>query len=174
MAFRRRNKSYPFFSQEFLIQNHADIVFGLVILILIGLMFEVRFSFFSSTFVSLSSAVQQDRGVFTDVTWRTIKKSAPSKVSCPCRRVRTFWFPAYKHEGQFVSVRWLLAWVSTSCAQHWTCLMRTSREDLEMRPTVLMTKSCFKTRRREEQCDCFPCCALWVLPQKCAFDLPLN
>uniref|UniRef100_A0A8C7QSH8 Translocation associated membrane protein 2 n=1 Tax=Oncorhynchus mykiss TaxID=8022 RepID=A0A8C7QSH8_ONCMY len=27
MAFRRRNKSYPFFSQEFLIQNHADIVF---------------------------------------------------------------------------------------------------------------------------------------------------
>lgn len=46
MAFRRRNKSYPFFSQEFLIQNHADIVFGLVIFILIGLMFEVRFSFF--------------------------------------------------------------------------------------------------------------------------------
>ncbi|XP_005991102.1 translocating chain-associated membrane protein 2 [Latimeria chalumnae] len=41
MAFRRRNKSYPFFSQEFLIQNHADVVLGLVILILIGLMFEV-------------------------------------------------------------------------------------------------------------------------------------
>uniref|UniRef100_A0A3Q0RRL8 Translocation associated membrane protein 2 n=1 Tax=Amphilophus citrinellus TaxID=61819 RepID=A0A3Q0RRL8_AMPCI len=40
MAFRRRNKSYPFFSQEFLIQNHADVVFGLVIFILIGLMFE--------------------------------------------------------------------------------------------------------------------------------------
>ncbi|XP_056437486.1 translocating chain-associated membrane protein 2 [Gadus chalcogrammus] len=40
MAFRRRNKSYPFFSQEFLIQNHADIVFGLVIVVLIGLMFE--------------------------------------------------------------------------------------------------------------------------------------
>uniref|UniRef100_A0A8C5F089 TLC domain-containing protein n=1 Tax=Gouania willdenowi TaxID=441366 RepID=A0A8C5F089_GOUWI len=40
MAFRRRNKSYPFFSQEFLIQNHADIVFGLVIFILIALMFE--------------------------------------------------------------------------------------------------------------------------------------
>uniref|UniRef100_A0A4W5LXE8 Translocation associated membrane protein 2 n=1 Tax=Hucho hucho TaxID=62062 RepID=A0A4W5LXE8_9TELE len=35
-----RNKSYPFFSQEFLIQNHADIVFSLVIFILIGLMFE--------------------------------------------------------------------------------------------------------------------------------------
>ncbi|XP_018612767.1 translocating chain-associated membrane protein 2-like isoform X2 [Scleropages formosus] len=40
MAFRRRSKSYPFFSQEFLIQNHADIVFCLVVLILIGLMFE--------------------------------------------------------------------------------------------------------------------------------------
>ncbi|XP_053736481.1 translocating chain-associated membrane protein 2 isoform X1 [Synchiropus splendidus] len=40
MAFRRRNKSYPFFSQEFLIQNHADVVFTLVIFILIGLMFE--------------------------------------------------------------------------------------------------------------------------------------
>uniref|UniRef100_A0A8D3DR94 Translocating chain-associated membrane protein n=1 Tax=Scophthalmus maximus TaxID=52904 RepID=A0A8D3DR94_SCOMX len=40
MAFRRRNKSYPFFSQEFLIQNHADIVFSFVIFILIGLMFE--------------------------------------------------------------------------------------------------------------------------------------
>uniref|UniRef100_A0A8C3G5F8 Translocation associated membrane protein 2 n=1 Tax=Cyclopterus lumpus TaxID=8103 RepID=A0A8C3G5F8_CYCLU len=36
----RKNKSYPFFSQEFLIQNHADIVFSLVIFILIGLMFE--------------------------------------------------------------------------------------------------------------------------------------
>nr|XP_015194520.1 PREDICTED: translocating chain-associated membrane protein 2 [Lepisosteus oculatus] len=40
MAFRKRNKSYPFFSQEFLIQNHADIVFCLVVFILIGLMFE--------------------------------------------------------------------------------------------------------------------------------------
>lgn len=44
MAFRRRNKSYPFFSQEFLIQNHADIVFSLVIFILIGLMFEVSWT----------------------------------------------------------------------------------------------------------------------------------
>ncbi|KAG9347215.1 hypothetical protein JZ751_004782 [Albula glossodonta] len=41
MAFRRRNKSYPFFSQEFFIQNHADIVFCLVVFILVGLMFEV-------------------------------------------------------------------------------------------------------------------------------------
>lgn len=51
MAFRKRNKSYPFFSQEFLIQNHADIVFSLVIFILIGLMFEV-----SSTPILLSSS----------------------------------------------------------------------------------------------------------------------
>uniref|UniRef100_A0A672R300 Uncharacterized protein n=1 Tax=Sinocyclocheilus grahami TaxID=75366 RepID=A0A672R300_SINGR len=59
MAFRRRNKSYPFFSQEFLIQNHADIVFSLVIFILIGLMFEVSskvlgFSFFFLVCVSAS------------------------------------------------------------------------------------------------------------------------
>ncbi|KAJ8356678.1 hypothetical protein SKAU_G00194720 [Synaphobranchus kaupii] len=40
MAFRRRNKSYPFFSQEFFIQNHADIVFCLVVFVLVGLMFE--------------------------------------------------------------------------------------------------------------------------------------
>ena len=55
MAFRRRNKSYPFFSQEFLIQNHADIVFSLVIFILIGLMFEVRWTqILFSSLVSLS------------------------------------------------------------------------------------------------------------------------
>uniref|UniRef100_A0A8C5MNP3 Translocating chain-associated membrane protein n=1 Tax=Leptobrachium leishanense TaxID=445787 RepID=A0A8C5MNP3_9ANUR len=40
MAFRRR-KSYPVFSQEFVIHNHADICLFLVIVILIGLMFEV-------------------------------------------------------------------------------------------------------------------------------------
>ncbi|XP_078064092.1 translocating chain-associated membrane protein 2-like, partial [Mustelus asterias] len=39
--FRKRSKSYPFLSQEFLIQNHADIVSCLVVLVLIGLMFEV-------------------------------------------------------------------------------------------------------------------------------------
>lgn len=56
MAFRRRNKSYAFFSQEFLIQNHADIVFSLVIFILIGLMFEVRCGL-TLLFFSLSTAV---------------------------------------------------------------------------------------------------------------------
>uniref|UniRef100_A0A8C0G142 Uncharacterized protein n=1 Tax=Chelonoidis abingdonii TaxID=106734 RepID=A0A8C0G142_CHEAB len=42
MAFRRRAKSYPLFSQEFLIHNHADIGFCLVLCVLIALMFEVR------------------------------------------------------------------------------------------------------------------------------------
>uniref|UniRef100_A0A673U1F1 Translocation associated membrane protein 2 n=1 Tax=Suricata suricatta TaxID=37032 RepID=A0A673U1F1_SURSU len=42
MAFRRRTKSYPLFSQEFVIHNHADIGFCLVLCVLIGLMFEMR------------------------------------------------------------------------------------------------------------------------------------
>uniref|UniRef100_A0A8C0P484 Translocation associated membrane protein 2 n=1 Tax=Canis lupus familiaris TaxID=9615 RepID=A0A8C0P484_CANLF len=41
MAFRRRTKSYPLFSQEFVIHNHADIGFCVVLCVLIGLMFEV-------------------------------------------------------------------------------------------------------------------------------------
>ncbi|KAF7236424.1 Translocating chain-associated membrane protein 2 [Varanus komodoensis] len=41
MAFRRRAKSHPLFSQEFLIHNHADIGFCLVLCVLISLMFEV-------------------------------------------------------------------------------------------------------------------------------------
>ncbi|XP_067401074.1 translocating chain-associated membrane protein 2 [Emydura macquarii macquarii] len=40
MAFRRRAKSYPLFSQEFLIHNHADIGFCLVLCVLVALMFE--------------------------------------------------------------------------------------------------------------------------------------
>ncbi|XP_077345153.1 translocating chain-associated membrane protein 2 [Lithobates pipiens] len=40
MAFRRR-KTYPIFSQEFVIHNHADIGFFFIICVLIGLMFEV-------------------------------------------------------------------------------------------------------------------------------------
>ncbi|XP_069092249.1 translocating chain-associated membrane protein 2 isoform X2 [Pleurodeles waltl] len=41
MAFRRRTKSYPLFSQEFFIHNHADICFCLLVCVLIALMFEV-------------------------------------------------------------------------------------------------------------------------------------
>lgn len=40
MAFRRR-KTYPIFSQEFVIHNHADIGFFFIVCVLIGLMFEV-------------------------------------------------------------------------------------------------------------------------------------
>lgn len=64
MAFRRRSKSYPFFSQEFFIQNHADLVFCLVVLILIGLMFEVRFliAFFSFVHRNVSLYVDNSEG----------------------------------------------------------------------------------------------------------------
>ncbi|KAM8809017.1 translocating chain-associated membrane protein 2 [Eudromia elegans] len=41
MAFRRRAKSHPLFSHEFLIHNHADIAFFMVLVVLIALMFEV-------------------------------------------------------------------------------------------------------------------------------------
>ncbi|XP_014455116.1 translocating chain-associated membrane protein 2 isoform X1 [Alligator mississippiensis] len=40
MGFRRRAKSHPVFSQEFLIHNHADIGFFLVLCVLVALMFE--------------------------------------------------------------------------------------------------------------------------------------
>lgn len=74
MAFRRRNKSYPFFSQEFLIQNHADIVFSLVILILIGLMFEVRLIPVSPLFLPLSSNLALLRwSSFTAQWWNSAR-----------------------------------------------------------------------------------------------------
>ncbi|EHB06172.1 Translocating chain-associated membrane protein 2 [Heterocephalus glaber] len=41
MAFRRRTKNFPLFSQEFVIHDHVDIGFCLVLCVLIGLMFEV-------------------------------------------------------------------------------------------------------------------------------------
>uniref|UniRef100_A0A803TV90 Uncharacterized protein n=1 Tax=Anolis carolinensis TaxID=28377 RepID=A0A803TV90_ANOCA len=41
VAFQRWTKSHPLFSQEFLIHNHANIGFCLVLCILISLMFEV-------------------------------------------------------------------------------------------------------------------------------------
>ncbi|XP_074919704.1 translocating chain-associated membrane protein 2 [Chelonoidis abingdonii] len=48
MAFRRRAKSYPLFSQEFLIHNHADIGFCLVLCVLIALMFEATEGYLSN------------------------------------------------------------------------------------------------------------------------------
>uniref|UniRef100_A0ACB8GEK6 Uncharacterized protein n=1 Tax=Sphaerodactylus townsendi TaxID=933632 RepID=A0ACB8GEK6_9SAUR len=40
MGFRRRAKSPALFSQEFLIHNHADLGFCLVLCVLLALMFE--------------------------------------------------------------------------------------------------------------------------------------
>lgn len=42
MGFRKKNKSPPVLSHEFVIQNHADMVSCLAMIILLGLMFEVR------------------------------------------------------------------------------------------------------------------------------------
>jgi len=41
MGFRKKNKSPPVLSHEFVIQNHADMVSCLAMVILLGLMFEV-------------------------------------------------------------------------------------------------------------------------------------
>lgn len=42
MGFRKKNKSPPVLSHEFVIQNHADMVSCLAMIILLGLMFEVQ------------------------------------------------------------------------------------------------------------------------------------
>lgn len=85
MAFRRRNKSYPFFSQEFLIQNHADIVFSLVIFILIGLMFEVRFPFLPLVSLCLSAVFGDGEARAARLQmWLEIKKK--NKKSPPGRK----------------------------------------------------------------------------------------
>ena len=44
MGFRKKNKSPPVLSHEFVIQNHADMVSCLAMVILLGLMFEVLFN----------------------------------------------------------------------------------------------------------------------------------
>ncbi|RXM91963.1 Translocating chain-associated membrane protein 1 [Acipenser ruthenus] len=41
MGFRKKNKSPPVLSHEFVIQNHADMVSCVAMVILLGLMFEV-------------------------------------------------------------------------------------------------------------------------------------
>ncbi|KAG2461666.1 TR1L1 protein, partial [Polypterus senegalus] len=40
MGFRKKNKSPPVLSHEFVIQNHADMVSCVAMIILLGLMFE--------------------------------------------------------------------------------------------------------------------------------------
>uniref|UniRef100_A0A8B9GVF0 Uncharacterized protein n=1 Tax=Astyanax mexicanus TaxID=7994 RepID=A0A8B9GVF0_ASTMX len=44
MGFRKKNKSPPVLSHEFVIQNHADMVSCVAMIILLGLMFEVSFN----------------------------------------------------------------------------------------------------------------------------------
>jgi len=41
MGFRKKNKSPPVLSHEFVIQNHADMVSCVAMVVLLGLMFEV-------------------------------------------------------------------------------------------------------------------------------------
>lgn len=167
MAFRRRNKSYPFFSQEFLIQNHADIVFSLVIFILIGLMFEVRFSFFplfhprlspSPLSLSLSPSAQLfvKTAAFTDVIWRGIKSRARRK--CPrflqtcCLNVVT----SFAAQTVVILCEGLLSkltFLTSSAPKDAMFLVL----DVKRKPTnATKTTKVQKTRRREKQRDCFP------------------
>ncbi len=44
MGFRKKNKSPPVLSHEFVIQNHADMVSCVAMVVLLGLMFEVIIS----------------------------------------------------------------------------------------------------------------------------------
>lgn len=54
MGFRKKNKSPPVLSHEFVIQNHADMVSCLAMIILLGLMFEVPLEKFMSSALAFS------------------------------------------------------------------------------------------------------------------------
>lgn len=131
MAFRRRNKSYPFFSQEFLIQNHADIVFSLVIFILIGLMFEVRFSFFLPPSSLSAQLFVEAAERFTDVTWRERRSLLRRKVSIPFLQTCSSAVIPCAQTLRAVCVCAMAAWFTfpppTSSPR--MSLMRTPRED---------------------------------------------
>ncbi|XP_061545334.1 translocating chain-associated membrane protein 1-like 1-like isoform X1 [Phycodurus eques] len=58
MGFRKKNKSPPALSHEFVIQNHADMVSCLAMIILLGLMFEVTAKF-SIMFITVQYNVTQ-------------------------------------------------------------------------------------------------------------------
>uniref|UniRef100_A0A672NKW2 Uncharacterized protein n=1 Tax=Sinocyclocheilus grahami TaxID=75366 RepID=A0A672NKW2_SINGR len=45
MGFRKKSKSPPVLSHEFVIQNHADMVSCVAMIVLLGLMFEVIISY---------------------------------------------------------------------------------------------------------------------------------
>ncbi|KAK6307776.1 hypothetical protein J4Q44_G00210470 [Coregonus suidteri] len=58
MCFRKKNKSPPVLSHEFVIQNHADMVSCVAMVILLGLMFEVTAKF-ANVFITLQYNVTQ-------------------------------------------------------------------------------------------------------------------
>uniref|UniRef100_A0A8C5CWP3 Translocating chain-associated membrane protein n=1 Tax=Gadus morhua TaxID=8049 RepID=A0A8C5CWP3_GADMO len=61
MGFRKKNKSPPVLSHEFVIQNHADMVSCLAMVILLGLMFEVTAKF-AIMFITVQYNVTQVLG----------------------------------------------------------------------------------------------------------------
>uniref|UniRef100_H2SKF9 Translocating chain-associated membrane protein n=1 Tax=Takifugu rubripes TaxID=31033 RepID=H2SKF9_TAKRU len=61
MGFRKKNKSPPVLSHEFVIQNHADMVSCLAMVILLGLMFEVTAKF-AIMFITVQYNVTQVHG----------------------------------------------------------------------------------------------------------------
>uniref|UniRef100_A0A3Q0QPE5 Zgc:113278 n=1 Tax=Amphilophus citrinellus TaxID=61819 RepID=A0A3Q0QPE5_AMPCI len=61
MGFRKKNKSPPVLSHEFVIQNHADMVSCLAMIILLGLMFEVTAKF-AIMFITVQYNVTQVLG----------------------------------------------------------------------------------------------------------------
>ncbi|CAB1329383.1 unnamed protein product [Coregonus sp. 'balchen'] len=61
MCFRKKNKSPPVLSHEFVIQNHADMVSCVAMVILLGLMFEVTAKF-ANVFITLQYNVTQSLG----------------------------------------------------------------------------------------------------------------
>lgn len=81
MAFRRRTKSYPLFSQEFIIHNHADIGFCLVLCVLIGLMFEVSRAGRGAAGVGgPNSRAPRRRWGFPDLIWAGARPAGTSRT----------------------------------------------------------------------------------------------
>uniref|UniRef100_A0A803SQ34 Uncharacterized protein n=1 Tax=Anolis carolinensis TaxID=28377 RepID=A0A803SQ34_ANOCA len=65
VAFWRRARSHPLFSQDFLIHNHANIAFCLVLCVLVSLMFKVS----SSPLPLLAPRSPLLCNGFTSITW---------------------------------------------------------------------------------------------------------
>merc|ERR1711937_126044 len=71
---KKKTKKPPFFSHEFVIQNHADIVACVAMVFVVGLMFQVS-SPMASVFIALhhnvTAPVEIQPGVFQDATFYT-------------------------------------------------------------------------------------------------------